>query len=337
MEDEDQVYREIRKFMVHQYGLNSDTKLIVEPEIEVVAGPLRPDLILDDGLRRYYVEIAPKSGLNKVSRLALFRELLKAEGKYHQDDRFILLYKTISEKVEDIALKVGITPLRAPLDLKLSAFERSGVTSKVKMTTERSWSVIYYLIRHGPASIRRVSKDTGVSYGWAHAVITGLADQGLAVKEYDNAKITDVKRLFNGIAWERPLESLKIAEMKVDYETPYAAAKEISSNLKRYGVKFAFNSITAGGLYTGRVIRHDTLYLYLDKDAFPSFHEMFSGTSESDIKIKVYNPDRDVFRTLQEVESVRVTSPEQTLLDLAGIGYGSMELTQAMMEYHETW
>jgi len=336
MKEEDQVYHEIRNFMVHKYGLNSDTKLIVEPEIDVLTGPVRPDLVLDDGHRRYFVEIAPKSGLNKVSQLSLFKELLKVDNRYSEDDRFILLYKTISEKVEEIAEKVGIMPVRAPLDLKLSEFERSGPTQKVKMTTARSWKVIYYLLQHGPASIKQASKNTGVSYGWAHAVITGLADLGLATKEYDSARITDQGKLFSGIAWERPFESMKIAEVIVGYDTPYSAAREISRNMKEYGVKVAFNSLTAGGLYTGRVIRHDTAYMYLEKDQLAPFKDTFRDSTGKGIKIKVYEPDRDVFSTSQEVESVTVTSPEQTLLDLAGIGYGSVELTKAMAEYHET-
>ncbi|CAJ36606.1 MarR family transcriptional regulator [Methanocella arvoryzae] len=336
MRDEDQVYREIRNFMVHQFGLRSDTNMIVEQEIGEDTGPVRPDLILDDGCRRYYVEIAPKSGLNKVSQLALFKELLKADNNYRENDRFILLYKTMSSKVEDIAEKVGITPVRAPLDLKLSVFERSGSSQKVKMTTRGSWKVIYYLLRHGPASIKQVSKCTGVSYGWAHAVITGLADQGLAVKEYDSARITDQTKLFNGIAWERPLESLKIAEVAVVYDKPYTAAREISHNLKDYGIKCAFNSFTAGGLYTGRVIRHDMAYMYLKKDDLAHFKDMFARNYGGGLKVKIYTPDRDVFSDATELESVTVTSPEQTLLDLAGIGYGSVELTKAMAEYHET-
>ncbi|WP_424358654.1 hypothetical protein [Methanocella sp. MCL-LM] len=336
MTGDDQLYQEIRNFILYKYGLSDNTISIREQEIDGIAGPVLPDLILDDGRRRYYVEVAPKSGLNKVSQLALYRELLKAEGKYSPDDRFILLYKTISDKVENIAEKVDITPVRAPLGLKLSAFERSGAVSKVKMTTERSWTVIYYLIRHGPASIKQVSKKTGVSYGWAHAVITGLADQGLAVKEYDYAKITDQNKLFNGVAWERPLESLKIDEVPVEYDTPYIAAREISRNLKEYGVKFAFGGLTAGGLYTGRVIRHDTAYLYLKRDQLEAFKDTFSVNAKNSIKVKVYTPDRDVYSTSREVETVIITSPEQTLLDLAGIGYGSLELTKAMAEYHET-
>jgi hypothetical protein len=335
MEETEQKFQDIRNYVVHHFGLDQGTRSITETEIEGVAGPMRPDLILDDGQRRYYIEVAPKSGINKISQLSLYRELLKAEGLYRPDDRFILLYKTISNRIEAVAEKIGITTVRAPFDLKLSGFEKSDISSKVKLTTEKSWAVIYALIRHGPASIKQMSKDTGVSYGWTHKVITGLMDTGLAAKEFDQVKITDLNKLFNGIAWERPFERMKIAEAWVGYETAYSAAREISDNLKAHNVRFAFNGPTAGGLYTGRVIRHDTAYLYLEKEHVESFMDAFSTTTGKGIKIKVYAPDRDVFTKSRDVESVTITSPEQTLLDLAGTGYGNMELTKAMAEYHE--
>lgn len=335
MQEEQQKYSEIVNFFKHYFGLSNETISIKEPDIDTVNGLLTPDMVLYDGHRRYYIEIAPKSGLNKLSQISLYRELLRAENKYGPDDWFILFYKTISSRTNEIADKIGIKTVRAPFDLKLSGFEKLSVSSKIKLTSRRSWDVTYYLIKHGPASIYQVSKVTGVSYGWAHTVITSLLDLGVASKEFDLVKIIDLNKLFNGAAWERSFERMKISEVWVDYETAYSAAKEISRNLKAFNVKFAFNGPTAGGLYTGRVIRHDTVYLYLEKEQVGSFKDTFSTTAQKGIKVNIYAPDRDVFSKSREVETVTITSPEQTLLDLACTGYGNMELTKAMVDYNE--
>jgi hypothetical protein len=88
-------------------------------------------------------------------------------------------------------------------------------------------------------------------------------------------------------------------------------------------------------LYTGKVIRHDTAYLNLEISSLESFKDTFSSREGKGIKIKIYRPDRDVFSRSRDLESVTITSPEQTLLDLACSGYGNMELTKAMADYHE--
>jgi hypothetical protein len=335
MQGEEQKLSEIEGFIRHSFGIAGQISRVETPEIEDLTSSLTPDLILDDGQRRYYIEVAPKSGLNKLSQLSLYRELLKAEGKYRAGDLFILFYKTISSRTEEVAEKVGIKTVRAPFDLKLSGFEKPATSGKVKLTAKRSWDVIYYLISRGPASMYQISKDTGVSYGWVHTVVTGLIDLGVASKEYDRVQITDIGKLLNGVAWERPFERMKIAETWVDYETAYSAAMGITSNMMTHGVKYAFAGTTAGGLYTGRVIRHDTVYLYLEKEHVESFVDTFSAAAGRGIKVKIYSPDRDVFDKSQMVQFVTVTSPGQTLLDLAGMGYGNLELTKAMAEYHE--
>ena len=332
----DQKLLDVRNFLVHHFGLGPETRSLTEMETGGLAGTVRPDLILEDGQKRFYVEIAPKSGIGKISQLSLYRELLKAEGLDRQDDRFVLLFKTISDNTEAIAEKIGIMTVRAPFNLKLSGFENSAASSKVKLTTKRSWDVIYDLIKYGPASMYQVAKDTGVSYGWVHKVITGLIDLGVATKEYDQVYINDKDKLLNGVAWERPFERMKIAEVWVDDDTAYTVTSNISGNLMSMGVKHTFTGPTAGGIYTGRVIRHDTAYLYLEKENLESFMDTYSSTNRKGIKVKIYAPDRDVFSKSEMIQFVTIVSRKQALLDLAGMGYGYMELTKAMVEYHET-
>jgi hypothetical protein len=48
--------------------------------------------------------------------------------------------------------------------------------------------------------------------------------------------------------------------------------------------------------------------------------------------MKMYAPDRGVFDDTVEKEGIKVVSPAQTLLDLAGLGYSGMDITKAMVD-----
>ena len=201
-----------------------------------------------------------------------------------------------------------------------------------KITSDKSWRVISRLLKEKTTSIRQLALMEKVSYGWAHATIQSLINQGIVIKKENYVSISDINKLLNGVAWERPFENLRVGEINLDYDSATRAATDISFILKNQNMKFAFTSYTAGGLYTGYAVRYDTIYLYLEKNEIDLFKETFKTEAKTGIKARIYAPDRDVFSDKMEIESIIVTSPAQTLLDLAGLGYSGLDITKAMVE-----
>ena len=150
-------------------------------------------------------------------------------------------------------------------------------------------------------------------------------------------RISDVNKLLNGLAWERPFENLRAAEVTIEYDHAFRAAHDISHSLTNQNIKVAFTSYTAGGLYTGYAVRHDAVYFYLEKNDINLFKELFSTEGKEGIKALLYVPDRDVFSAVREVESVVVTSPAQTLLDLAGLGYSGLDIAKVMVDNYASY
>ena len=171
-----------------------------------------------------------------------------------------------------------------------------------------------------------------MSYAWAHKTIEILVEQNVVKKDGGYVTIADVKNLLNGIAWERPMRNLQVEEIHLNFPSSHGAAQEITQNLKGQNIPFAFNSFTAAGLYTGYAFRQDAVYLYLEKKQIDQFKEQFGEKNNTGIRAVLYAPDRDVFSDTREMESVVVTSPAQTLLDLAGLGYSAMDLTKVMVD-----
>ena len=133
-------------------------------------------------------------------------------------------------------------------------------------------------------------------------------------------EIVNKDKLLNGVAWERPFNNLKKDEIYIEYNKTHEAARDISSMLPQKNIKFAFTCFTAGGLYTGSSIRTDSVYLYLSKEDIEFFKEIFETSKKDGIKALIYLPDRDVFSESRKIEKVKVVSPSQALLDLAGLG-----------------
>jgi hypothetical protein len=311
----------------------SDSAIVKEGTVFKEAwSPIEVDLIIEEGISRYLIEIKSKVRVDSIARLVLLKELLQKQSKDVSNIILVIASKVIPPIVEEIAKQVDIKLVTLPHNIGLSVQRYDYFPSKVKVTSEKSWKIITRLMKEKITSIRQLSILENVSYGWAYATIQSLISQGIVAKKGNYVNITDTNKLLNGVAWERPFENLCTGEITIGYHDAFKAAQELSYILKTKEIKFAFTSYTSGGLYTGYAIRHDTVYLYLEKNDVDFFLNTFREAENQGIKARIYTPDRNVFNDTREKEGVQVVSPSQTLLDMAGLGYSGRDITKVMVE-----
>ncbi len=293
--------------------------------------PLRPDIVFQSGGRIYFVEIKQtRPSIDTIARMNLQRELWqKKPGR--QPLQLVLAVKTINAREEMLARELDIRIVKIPWSVGTPP-GREYQTSKFRISSQKSWRIVTRLIMEKSTSIRQLALKENVSYAWAHRVIGILHEQNVVKKEGGYVSISDMKNLFNGIAWERPMKNLEAMETAIDFTGSHAAAREITRALRDEKIPFAFTTYTAGGLYTSFAIRQDLVSLYLEKETIARFKENFGTQKENTVRAVIYTPDRDVFTDARERESIMITSPSQTLLDLAGLGYGARDLTIAMAD-----
>ncbi|MCK9308135.1 MAG: hypothetical protein M0P17_11490 [Methanoculleus sp.] len=298
--------------------------------------PLQPDIVFKDGERLYFVEVKSNvTSIDTIARMQLLRELWHRREPDRSAVELVLATRTIRPREEQLARELGIRVIKLPRTLG-PALQSEFKPSKSKITSEKSWKIVSRLLKEKCTSIRQLALQEDVSYGWAHKTINVLMSQGIAKKNDSYVQISDVKKLLNGIAWERPMKNLNVAEIPISFSDSIPAARDITSMLSDQNVSFAFTGYTAGGLYTGYAVRQDAVYLYLDKKHLDLFREIFSEPGRSSIRAWIYAPDRDVFTDTRQKEGITVVSPAQTLLDLAGFGYSVMDLTRAMVDMYDT-
>ena len=326
---------EIFEIIRAKLNLSDSAVIIKEPILKDTRGTLRPDMLIEDGNRRFLVEIRSKINVDAIAQLVLQKEILQKQDKYDTNTHLVIAGKFIAPDIEKIAGQVGVQLLTIPRNVRLPDHKTANAPGKVKVTSEKSWKIVSRLLKEKMTSIRQLSIIEGISYGWAHATVQSLIGQGIVTKKGNYVTISDVNKLLNGISWERPFENLFVKEINTGYNDATLAAQELSHMLENSGIKFAFTGYTAGGLYTGYAVRHDSIYIYLEKDEIDLFTKTFqtNGTTENKgIKVKIYVPDRVVFDNVVEKEGIKVVSPAQALLDLAGLGYSGMDITKAMVD-----
>ncbi len=299
--------------------------------------PLQFDLIIEDGSKTYIVELKRIVRLEALSQLGLLKLLLDATNVSTHNIEFVIVGKRITADAAEAAKKTGIRFIKLPADVNLEkAHEKPGI-ALVKLTFPKSWQVISYLLKKKETSIRQLAIRSGVSYGWTHATVQALATKGIVSGAGGYVKIIDINKLLNGIAWERPFERLFAQEIRIAASSPIALAQEICLVCDEQQIPCAFTSFTAGEIYTGYSARHDSVYLYLEKKNIAELTGMFDVQSEGGIAVRIYTPDRDVFKDRRtfSVQGVWLVSPAQALLDCAGLGYAGRDLTLKLVEIYD--
>ncbi|MDD5024593.1 MAG: hypothetical protein PHN79_05770 [Methanoregula sp.] len=321
-------------FIRNQLGLPPDAKNVDLGSLYdavAVALPIRPDHVFQDSGRIFFIEVkSTPVTIDTLARMTLQKELWQKKPD-RPAVQLVLAAKTINTREESLARDLDIRVIKLPWAISTPKGQAYKSTN-MRISTWKSWKVITRLLKEKSTSIRQLALKEDVSYAWTHKVIEMLSEQNVVKKDGGYVTITDVKNLLNGVAWERPMRNLQVGEIFVDFSGSHSAAQEISRTLKEQHIKFAFTAYTSGGLYTSYAFRQDAIYLYLEKETIDQFKENFGSTKENTIRAVIYSPDRDVFTDVRERESIIITSPAQTLLDLAGLGYSAMDLTNVMLE-----
>ena len=298
--------------------------------------PIQFDLVIEDDNKIYVVELKRVVRFESLSQMGFLKLLLSARDVETGNIQLVIAGKRITPEALEAAKKIGIRFIKLPANIGLEeARDKPGIAA-LKLTAPKSWQVISSLLKIEEASIRQLSIKSGVSYGWTHATIKALGSKGIVSDAGGYVKVADINKLLNGIAWERPFERLFSQEIHISANSPLGLAQEISSVCNDQQMPCAFTSFTAGEIYTGYSARHDTAYLYLEKVSIAQIAAMFDLPAAGGIAVRIYTPDRDVFkdRRILSADGVWLVSPAQALLDCAGLGYSGRDITQKLVEIY---
>ena len=180
--------------------------------------------------------------------------------------------------------------------------------------------------------MNQASVQTGVSYPWARAVVKKLLEIGAAKERGRKVRLADVDRLFEYVAWERPVNSLRCLEFRSAFPDETGALHELYGNVEGIVPQSACALFTAADLYLEGTASGGCVQLYADENAALVAKSLL-GQGEG-VSFQIYSPDREM-DDICLVDDIRVVSVEQTMLDLAGLGVSGLDSAKVMAAFYK--
>lgn len=286
--------------------------------------PVRIDILIEDVKRKVLVELCHTASWEKLSHLLLAREL-----EINVTDT-IVAGRIIPDSIQRGAGQLKIDVIHLPENIFI---QKENKRPRGKLTSEKAWRIILHLIERSPCSIRSISRSEGISYGWTHGVITNLISRDIVDRKNNLIEIADQDNLLNAVAWERPLKDLEDFEIVTSFDSTHDLARTLTDWSERRRFPAVMCAYIASNLHFGLGIRSDLVQCYIsDIETREIIRNEFSSNNDKGIKLKIFNPDRDVNDDSIVIDGIRITSKEQTVLDIAGLGYSGKDLLIEMVK-----
>jgi hypothetical protein len=325
MEDEKLLY-----FLSKKFVLNPSAKVIKNVQLFPNNANIMIDTMVENNKDKIYVEIKRRISLESVYRLNAYKQLLNQQGM--TDTKFTLLTVYVGDNISDIAKKLGVIIIQVPPSSLSEAVYENPKHSPNKLTSKKAFDVVYKMLSKGPSTIRDLSLASGVSYGWAHGIVTRLMEIGIVERRFGLYNIVNLDRLLDSIAYERPIVSVKSRKYRIDSNDILKFTKNVSSISRAMSIKASFMGPTASLLYDPYFVRSDTIYMYVEPTRITDLVDELQLGVNGCLKVLAYFPDRDVFTDSKVVNGVTVTTQEQVLLDLASFGILYREAFKRMVK-----
>ena len=284
------------------------------------------EVILEQETSVLVVGIKPsRATIQTVLKLSLYA---KAVAQRYSDRKIVIkLFATnISADAKNALVKAGGTFQKLG-----EGRHRAGAAEAIKITSPSSWKVVCYFIRNEEATMNQASVQTGVSYPWARAVVKKLLEIGAAAEHGRKVRLESLDRLFEYVAWERPVNSLRTMEFRSAYEDEMEALHELYGNLEGIIPQSACALFSAADLYLEGKASGGCVQLYADENAALVAKSLLG--QGSGVSFQIYCPDREM-DDIYLINDTRVVSIEQTILDLAGLGALAIDSAKVMARHY---
>lgn len=173
----------------------------------------------------------------------------------------------------------------------------------IRLTAEKTYRVIYHILKEQEFTQTEVHEATGVSIGRVNQVVSWLRESGQVEKTGTQYRLTSGVSLISLLANFRSMK--KTATLDIDAER-----KEISEFLAEKGTVFCL---------TSALQLHDSYFRDPSICAYSSNKEIVEELekfSKGNLRTNIYEPDLLLDENTVSINSRRTTSELRTIIDL---------------------
>jgi len=184
----------------------------------------------------------------------------------------------------------------------------------VKLSAAQTFRIARYLLENSVSSQRQVHRDLEISLGWINAVVNSLCEAGIARKgRRRRIELEDPYALLDLVSWQRPLQRLIEATVRLDLSDVEGVEKELRETCLKTGFKYALTAFSGLTRYLAYYMTLPIVHMYTDN---PEQLNQMLPKGRGPITLEVLRPDYNwILKNARKVKEFSVVDPVQVVID----------------------
>ena len=201
----------------------------------------------------------------------------------------------------------------------------------VKLSSPQAYRIAKYLLEHPVTYQRQVHRDLGTSLSWTNTVLTSLHEAGITRKgKWRRTELEDPYALLDLLAWQRPLQRLIEATVRLELTGLADAEKRLRETCKKAQLKYALTAFSGLSRYLAYYITFPTIHTYTNN---PQQLSQLLPKGRGPITIQILSADyADILPTTRNIDNLNVVDPIQVVIDLFCLGSAGRDAATKLYE-----
>jgi len=189
----------------------------------------------------------------------------------------------------------------------------------LNLTSTQSYRIVCYLLEHPRANILRISKATGVSYGWSNEVVNFLKSAGIVSVSWRRCDLVDAIRLLEILAFQRPFDKLTARSFNLEALSIAEGESMLRESCRKERLRYGLTVFSGLRRFMEHYITYPTIHAYVEDIQISNRIPKGNGP----VSINLLSPDHsNILDGSVEVDGFSVCSRAQVIIDLFSSGLG---------------
>lgn len=201
----------------------------------------------------------------------------------------------------------------------------------VKLSSPQAFRIAKYLLENPIAYQRQVHLDLGISLGWINTVVNSLCEAGIARKgRWRRIALEDPYALLDLLSWQRPLQRLIEATVRLNVTDMETAEKELHEVCLKAGLNYALTAFSGLTRYLAYYMTFPAVHVYTND---PEQLSRMLPKGRGPIIMEALRPDYDwILKDTRKVKEFSVVDPVQVVIDLFCLGSAGRDAATRLYE-----
>ncbi len=201
----------------------------------------------------------------------------------------------------------------------------------VKLSSPQAFRIAKYLLENPVTYQRQIHRDLGTSIGWINKVVNSLCEAGIARKgKWRRIELEDPYALLDLLSWQRPLQRLLQATIRLEHTEITAAEKNLRDICLKSQLNYALTAFSGLSRYLAYYITFPTIHTYTTN---PKQLKQQLPKGRGPITIKILKPDYpDILKNTKTIKNFHVADPTQVVIDLFCLGAAGRDAATKLYE-----